>query len=177
MEKNLVITLSGKDRIGIVDRVTKEVLEYGGNVEASRMARLGGEFAMLMLVSIPAQKFEKLKERIHGLEDDGFSVVTCQTKQNDPVKYSGWMPYKIEVSGADHEGIIHHVTHRLADHRINIETMDTGMVKAPMSGTPLFMMSATVLVPPSFSFSALRDDMTIIGNELNVDIEVSPYKG
>ena len=177
MEKSLVITLSGRDRIGIVDRVTKEVLQYGGNIEASRMSRLGGEFAMLMLVSIPAPKFEKLKEGIHGLENDGFSVVTWQTKQNDPVKYAGWMPYKIEVSGADHEGIIHNVTHRLADQSINIETMDTGMVKAPMSGTPLFTMTATVMVPPNLSFSALRDDLILVGNELNVDIELSPYKG
>jgi glycine cleavage system transcriptional repressor len=62
MQKNLVVTLTGQDRVGIVEQVTKKVLEYGGNVEASRMARLGGEFAVLMLVSIKADRLESLQQ-------------------------------------------------------------------------------------------------------------------
>ena len=45
MRKNIVLTLAGHDRIGIVERITKEVLNGGGNIVGSRMARLGGEFA------------------------------------------------------------------------------------------------------------------------------------
>ena len=177
MRKNLVLTLTGHDRIGIVDQVTKEVLEYGGNIEASRMARLGGEFAMLMLISVPAQKFEELRQDVQGLQDEGYTVTTCQTERGDPAEHANWMPYQVEVSGADHEGIIHHVTHRLAEDSINIETMDTGIVKASMSGTPLFMMTAIVLVPPDLSYRALQDDLEAVGDDLNVDIEVSPYTG
>ena len=55
MKRNLVLTLTGPDRIGIVDRVTGLLLDRGGNVETSRMARLGGEFAVLMLVSLPSE--------------------------------------------------------------------------------------------------------------------------
>ena len=177
MRKNLVLTLTGHDRIGIVEQVTNEVLTYGGNIEASRMARLGGEFAMLMLISIPAEKFEELRQDVHSLQDEGYTVTTCQTGHSDLVKYSGWMPYQVEVSGADHEGIIHHITHRLAEHSINIETMDTGLARAPMSGTSLFTMTAIVLVPPDLSYRALQDDLEAVGDDLNVDVEVSPYTG
>ena len=37
MQKKLVLTLSGHDRVGIVDKVTRIVLKHEGNVEASRM--------------------------------------------------------------------------------------------------------------------------------------------
>ena len=177
MRKNLVLTLAGRDQIGIVERVTKEVLKDDGNVEASRMARLGGEFAMLMLVSVPAERLEHLKQDVHGLKGEGFTVTTRETAESDPVKFAGWMPYQVEVSGADHEGIIHHVAHRLAEHNINIETMDTETVKAPMSGTPLFVMKAVVLVPPALPYRALQEDLQTVGGDLNVDIEVSPYTG
>ena len=50
MQKTFVLTLTGPDRIGFVEKVTGLLLERGGNVETSRMARLGGEFAILMLV-------------------------------------------------------------------------------------------------------------------------------
>ncbi len=39
MRKKLMVTLTGRDRVGIVEQVTKKVLENEGNVEESRMAR------------------------------------------------------------------------------------------------------------------------------------------
>jgi glycine cleavage system transcriptional repressor len=177
MRKSLVLTLTGTDQIGLVEKVTRKILDYGGNVESSRMARLGGEFAMLMLVSIPEPHVDDLNQCILCLQDDGFTVTTCQTETCDRVQASGWLPYQIEVNGADHEGIIHAITRRLAVLGVNVESMDTNMVKAPLSGTPLFMMEATVLAPPELTYRLLQDDLEAVGDELNVDVEVTPYKG
>ena len=47
----IVLTSIGADRPGLVDTVSEYVYSRGGNVEASRAATLGGEFAMIMLVS------------------------------------------------------------------------------------------------------------------------------
>ncbi len=52
MESNLVVTITGPDQIGLVERVTKIVVQCQGNIAASRMAHLGGEFAMLMYQSV-----------------------------------------------------------------------------------------------------------------------------
>jgi len=177
MQKNLVLTITGRDRIGIVEQVTKLVLNCDGNVDSSRMARLGGEFAMLMLVTVPEQKIEILNDSINSLQGEGFTVTSCQTEGRAPVKYAGWIPYQVEVNGADHEGIIHHIAHHLAEHNINIETMDTNMVKAPMSGTPLFMMTAVVLAPPDLSYHELQNDLKTIADDLNMDIHISSYTG
>lgn len=49
--QQLVVTASGPDRPGIVARLSKRVLDCGGNVELSRMARLAGEFSILMLIT------------------------------------------------------------------------------------------------------------------------------
>ncbi|MBN2008177.1 transcriptional regulator [candidate division KSB1 bacterium] len=177
MHTNLVLTLNGHDRVGIVDHVTKLVLEYDGNVEASRMARLGGEFAMLMLISVPSEKYETLNAGLKSLEKENFTVATFQTGNTDTLNYTGWLPYQMEVNGADHEGIIHHITHYLAQRGINIETMDTSMMKAPMSGTPLFRMTAVIVVPPQLYVKDWQEDLINVGDEMNVDIEVSAYTG
>ena len=39
MRANIVLTLTGTDRIGLVDEVTGMLLDLGANVEDSRMAR------------------------------------------------------------------------------------------------------------------------------------------
>ena len=46
-----MVTASGPYRPGIVARLSKRVVDCGGDVEVSRMARLASEFSNLMLVT------------------------------------------------------------------------------------------------------------------------------
>lgn len=48
-----VVSVSGPDRTGIVNAVTSAVTEHGANMEDSRMALLGGDFAMIAYVRTP----------------------------------------------------------------------------------------------------------------------------
>jgi len=175
MSKNIVLTLTGKDKIGLVDHVTSVVVKRGGNVEASRMAHLGGEFAMLMLVTLADDQFADLDADFQGLRAEGYQAALIQT-EDESKKFSGWLPYEIEVTGADHEGIIHEVSHHLASQGINIESMDTSSTPAPMSGTPLFMMKGVVLVPPKLNFHDWSDALEDIGDKLNVNVKVGVVK-
>lgn len=176
MNKNIVLTLTGHDRIGLIEEVTNLLVKHGGNVESSRMARLGGEFAMLALVSLEEKDLPALEKEVLTLRDGGFQVILVPTEDNHELKYAGWLPYQIKVLGADHEGIIYEVAHHLAGLGINIEDVETTTAPAPMSGTPLFTMHTTVLVPPSLSFNEWSDTLDELGDKLNVTIEVAAVK-
>jgi glycine cleavage system transcriptional repressor len=177
MRENIVLTLTGPDRVGIVESVTQLLLEYDGNVETSRMARLGGEFAMLMLVSIPQEQRSNIEKGVEKLISGGYKVTTSQTEAGYTDQHADWLPYQIDVRGADHEGIIHQVAHYLTQRGINIESMDTGTVRAPMSGTPLFTMTALVVAPADMSAMNLEDDLAEVGHQLSVDIKVLELQG
>lgn len=170
---NIVFTLSGTDRIGIVDEITRSLLELGGNIETSKMARLGGEFAVLMLVSLPADKGNALQTTVADLTSRGYKVTTTPTGEDGTPTHLGWLPYRIEVQGADHEGIVHNIAHALAQKGISIETMDTGNSRAPNSGALLFTMNALVLVPPGLDEDLWRAELENTGHEQHVDITVS----
>ena len=60
----LVITASGEDKIGIVDRLSGKIAESGCNIEESRMAVLGDQFALIMLLSGPWNALSKLHFQI-----------------------------------------------------------------------------------------------------------------
>jgi glycine cleavage system transcriptional repressor len=175
MLKNIVLTLTGRDKIGIVGSVTSVIVKRNGNVESSRMTRLGGEFAMLMLVTLPNNEFVKLDQDFQPLREEGYQITLLQT-EDDSKKYAGWLPYEIEVTGADHEGIIHEISNHLAAQGINIENMDTSSTPAPMSGTPLFMMKGIVVVPPQLSFHIWSDALEEIGDKLNVSVKIGMVK-
>src|SRR5690242_347557 len=114
MPSKFILTLTGPDRIGIVDRVTGLLLDRGGNVETSRMARLGGEFAVLMLVSLPEDRAGGLDADLQGLRDQGYTISTTPSEHTYAEAHEGWIPHRIEVEGADHEGIIHRVANYLS---------------------------------------------------------------
>jgi glycine cleavage system transcriptional repressor len=176
MQTNIVLTFTGHDRIGIVETVTEILVKHSGNVESSRMARLGGEFAMLVLVNLPGRELDDLEEDFQALRSEGYQIDVLRTEDKHAEKYRGWLPYEIEVLGADHEGIIHEIARHLSQQGINIETLDTGTISAPMSGTPLFTMKAIVLVPPQLAFNKWSDALAEIGDRLNVSITVAMVK-
>jgi glycine cleavage system transcriptional repressor len=176
MPKRFVMTLTGSDRIGIVQHVTESILECGGDVQASRMARLGGEFAMLLLVSIPDSETDRLNANVENLSGEGFKVVMSETEWGVSARRQGWLPYLIKVRGANHEGIIHEIAEQLSAQGINIESIDTNVVPAPMSGAPLFTMEAIVVAPPDLPKRKWQDDLEEAADQLNVELEVSLYK-
>ena len=177
MQKNFVLTVTGPDRIGIVERVTRLLFERGGNVELSRMARLGGEFAMLMLVTIPESQVGGLNGDLAYLADDGYKVTTTPTDRSGAGTRPTWLPYVIEVQGADHEGIIHEVAGYLSGRGINIESVDSETTAAPVSGSPLFAMNAQVLAPPALAGEGWEAGLQEIADRLNLEIRVSRSQG
>ena len=65
-ERHLVLSALGPDRPGIVAEVTSYVTERGGNIEDSRMAVLGGEFGVMMLVSGTADEIARSRARLRS---------------------------------------------------------------------------------------------------------------
>jgi glycine cleavage system transcriptional repressor len=177
MQTNMVLTITGPDKIGLVESVSKIVVDLAGNIVASRMAHLGGEFAMLMFIRIETEKLSGLSGHLEKFMQQGYKITSTETTREDPSRYKGWVPFEIGVNGADHEGIIHRIAGFLSNSGFNIETINTDTVAAPMSGTELFTMDAVFLVPAVKSFSVWHKPLQALGDALNVEIKVAPYKG
>jgi glycine cleavage system transcriptional repressor len=165
----VVLTLTGPDRVGLVEEVTRDLLELGGNVETSRMTRLGGEFAILMLVSLSAENVPRIEEALRRLTDAGFVLTVRRTM---PSAGPSGTHYRIHVEGADHEGIIHEIAAGLSSDGVNIESMDTETVNAPESGTPFFSMIAIVTVPGDLPVKKWQGDLERAAADADVDLSV-----
>jgi len=174
MRTHVIFSLTGRDRVGIVEMVTGLLLKRGGNVETSRMVRLGREFAILMLVAIPAEQLDGLRADSEKLAAQGYRVSISQTEGSYARPLPGWLPYRITVEGADHEGIIHEIARYLAQCGVNIESMDTEITQAPVSGTPLFAMTALVAAPPDQSAPDWQTGLSEVGRLANVEIRMFP---
>jgi len=170
---SIVLTLTGPDRVGIVEEVTGALLDVGANVETSRMSRLGGEFAVLMLASVPETHTGRVEAALAPLVERGYKVTCAVTQGTYDETRAGWLSYRVDVRGADHEGIIHEIAHGLSQQGISIESAEAGTEEAPISGTPLFTMTALVAVPPEVAEQDWKGTLAEAASVSNVDVEIT----
>jgi glycine cleavage system transcriptional repressor len=77
----------------------------------------------------------------------------------------------------DHPGIVYQLSGILSRLGINIESMETKTYAAPVSGTPIFRLEASLSVPAHVNINSLREQFADIQREENIDIELSLAHG
>ena len=165
---NLIITAIGSDRPGIVSELSGIITTHGGNVEESRMSRLGSDFAIIMLVSVSTDWEESLEVALQSIND-----LTISTKLTQIQEIGDNKKYKIDLNGADNEGIVKVLSKYLAEKSINILEMETHISHAPISGTPLFNLNASVSVPNDVEEKLIQSDLSQIAQKLGVEIQLN----
>ena len=168
-----VLTAIGSDRVGIVDDLSGSVTSAGCNIEESKMAVLGGEFAVIMLVSGPPGFLDTLTAGLPALGRTLDLRIESRPTREPSAGTSG-RPYLLEAVSLDTPGIVHSVTAILRSHGINIEELSTDTAAAPWTGAPMFRLKAHLVVGPSVSLSRLKEDLSRLQNEHDLDIALKP---
>ncbi len=169
MHQEIVITLVGPDRPGLVDQISGMVVSHGGNWLESRMCHLGGQFAGVVRVSVPHDKVERLLEALRDSKEHGLEIVAKTSDQHDTKPPS---LVTLQVLGNDRPGIVAQISRVLAAHHVNVEELQTACESAPMSGDLLFRATAKLSLPESIDSAALRSNIERIAADLMVDIEL-----
>ena len=171
----LVITASGEDKIGLVDRFSSKITESGCNIEESRMAVLGGQFALIMLVSGPWHALSKLEGQMGQMGDQlGLAIVHKRTQKRE--RTQPVMPYSVEVVAMDHPGIVRNLAVFFSRKGINIEELQTDTYPAPHTGAPMFSVAMTVGIHAGIHLPTLREDFLDYCDDLNLDATFEPVR-
>jgi glycine cleavage system regulatory protein len=171
MEVPLVMTIIGKDRTGLVESVADIVAGHGGNWLESRMCRLGGEFAGILRILVPAGRQPELMLALKALEARGLSVIVRADESSGAAAAGKFV--LLELVGHDRPGIVREITRVLAGQGVNVEELSSECVSAPMSGEPLFKARVRLQLPAGCDSAALRTELEKIAANLMVDISLA----
>ena len=176
MSRNaLIIFATGLDRPGIVDRMAGLAYESGCNLEDSRMAILGEDFALIVLVAGLQEDLSRLKKGLEPLSRElGLTIQVKDTVAGSRARTSSEpaIRYRIHAVAMDHPGILHKLTHVLSAHRVNVASCDTSLCNAPVTGTPVFSVRIDAEVPAGVAISVLRKELAQVAEAENVDLEL-----
>ena len=169
MEK-IIIYINGKDRVGLISDITKEISSLNGNIETSKMIKLNQDFNMLMLISINNQKIDVLNQNLSLYADLNISIKKTLNKKIDSNS-----EYIFILKGADTEGIVHQCTQLFSDLSINTINLETQLINAPITGTPLFYIKAIISIPKNISLEIVKNKINDLENKSNVKIKFEEY--
>src|SRR5204862_412735 len=155
MKQHLAVSAIGSDRTGMVHELTRVISESGGNISESRMANLGTEFAMLLLVSGHWPALAKLETELKRLAET--SNLSIHLKRTEPrAARTDMLPYSIDVVCLDQSGIVSGLSGFFATRGIDIAEVSTRSYPAAHTGAPMFAVQMIVNVP---QVSRFLDDM------------------
>jgi len=171
----LVLSALGEDRPGIIDELARCALDSGCMILDSRMAVLGGDFALLLQVGGNWNNIAKLESQIPGLEKR-LGLVIAARRTMDRETSDDLLPYGVEVVALDQPGIVHNLARFFSQRQINIQEMITSSYPAPHSGTAMFSVHMTVDIPAKTQISTLREEFMDFCDQMNLDAVIEPVK-
>ena len=170
----LVLSALGPDRAGLVAQLTDFLTSRGGNIEDSRMAILGAEFGVMLLVSGSGDALARVERERGELEKQtGMSVILRRTRDPKEHRQAVALPCTLTAEALDRQGLVHAITAELHRHGINIVSLETTAYHAPVSGSPLFRLEALIDVPRQLRLPDLRRALETLAQAENVDLDLT----
>ncbi|MCX5777998.1 MAG: ACT domain-containing protein [Elusimicrobia bacterium] len=174
MKTNLAVSIIGKDQTGIVAEISKALFETGCNIEDSAMTLLRSEFAMILIISIPAaMRQSAVIDRLTAAA--GKMKLSCfirplKNAEHTVEKQKG-KPWVLSVYGADKPGIVHAVTALLAKQNINITNVQTKIIGT--KNKPVYCMFLESFFPAKLSLAPFKSKLSATAARLNVTISIN----
>jgi glycine cleavage system transcriptional repressor len=170
MKQQVALSAIGPDRPGIVAALARVLYDKGCNLEESSMTRLKGEFAILLLVTLPdvARRQELEASVLTAARGLGLTAVMRDLSRAEMSSEddSRTEPYTLVVYGADRPGIVFRITETAARHQINITDLRTRVTRG---AAPVYSLVMELELPPGDVERRFRDELEALKAELSVE--------
>tara|TARA_B100002052_G_C15829529_1_gene574660 strand:- start:1095 stop:1466 length:372 start_codon:yes stop_codon:yes gene_type:complete len=121
-----------------------------------------------MLVKVNKDKIDDLFNKLNQINDLKITgKITKEKTENSTFKY-----YKFSITIADNEGIVFIFSELFKKYNINILNMETEIKNAPITGSPVFSLESTLMIPESIDLEKFKNDINIAAEVESIDFSL-----
>jgi len=178
--KKILITISGKDKPGIIAKVSGVLFARKCNLEDISMTLLEGQFAMMMTACLPSSlAMARVAQGLELLNAAPWSMDCHMTELHGETSAKkkhakGSLPYMVTAFGRDRTGIVYEVSRSLAGLRVNITDLDSRILgKGPKT---TYAMLLEVDVPNEKILAKLKTLLAKVSKQLKIEIQIKPLE-
>jgi len=167
---NLLLSISGHDRPGIVCDVAEALLHLNANIEDSSMTALRGRFTMMLIVRLAKNaSVGELKAALAELEQRTGLSVRSQNILDEEVDTIALQPdHVITVHGADKAGIVFAVSSAL--NKLGVSVVDVSTQSQNTEQGDVYMM--VLEVAAGDQGAAMKLALDAVAERIDVDVDL-----
>jgi glycine cleavage system regulatory protein len=171
MNKTLVVTAICADRPGLIQMLSEVIYRHEASWEESSMAHLSGQFAGILTVNVDENVIPALEKDLRALSDQGMAVTLNESA--DSVDAGNQQIIWLDLTGHNKPGIMREVSNVFVAQGVSVQSLDTEVVSASMSGGDMFVAGAQLQVSKDFDIESLQDALEGLSDDLMVDLAVA----
>jgi glycine cleavage system regulatory protein len=164
--KQLILTVIGQDKAGLVEQLATVIASHQGNWMASNLSHLGGYFAGILQLEVPEEHVFALTTELERMADLDIKI---QQGLHSEVHLDKQLQFVI--TGNDRPGIVRELSSVIKHKGANIIHFESSKQSAPNWGVPLFHAIATVELPAGLNKDEVVKALEAIASDVVVDIE------
>jgi glycine cleavage system regulatory protein len=171
----LVLTIIGRDRAGVVATLADVVRFHEGNWKRSELAEIAGTFAGVVVVEVGDDRVDELLTNLLILRDQGLHVTAQQVEE--PVVAPDTDDVRLRLTGEDRPGVVHEISTAISDAGISISRLGTVTDLPGDDGAKRFEITIQLTVPVGADLDAVLDSIMDAAAGLGIALDVDDLTG
>ena len=171
----LVLTIIGRDRAGVVASLADVVRFHEGNWKRSELAEIAGTFAGVVVVEVGDDRVDELLTNLLILRDQGVHVTAQQVEE--PNEAPDADEVLLRLTGDDRPGVVREISTAISDAGISISRLGTVTDLPGENGGTRFEITARLTVPVGTDLDAVLDSIGAVADSLDIVLNVEDLTG
>jgi glycine cleavage system regulatory protein len=164
----LVLTIIGRDRAGVVAELADVVRFHEANWKRSELAEISGTFAGVVVVDVDDDRADELLANLLILRQQGLHITAEQIEA--PVEAPDAQQVRLRFTGGDRPGIVHEISTTISDFGISISRLGTALDTSGPSTQ--FEITTQLVVPVAVDLDGVLDAINKVTDNLGIALHV-----
>jgi len=171
----LVLTIIGRDRAGVVASLADVVRFHDGNWKRSELAEIAGTFAGVVVVEVGDDRVDELLTNLLILRDQGLHVTAQQVEE--PLAAPDADEVRLRLTGDDRPGVVHEISTAISAAGISISRLGTITDLPGEGGAKRFEITVQLVVPVGADLDGVLDSIAEAAVGLGITLDVEDLTG
>ena len=171
----LVLTIIGRDRAGVVASLADVVRFHNGNWKRSELAEIAGTFAGVVVVEVGDDRVDELLTNLLILREQGLHVTAQQVEE--PTDAPAAHEVRLRLTGDDRPGVVHEISTTISELGVSISRLGTVTDLPGHDGGKRFEITVRLAVPVGSDIDAVLDSIGQAATNAGISLQVDDVTG
>lgn len=164
----LVLTIIGRDRAGVVAELADVVRFHDANWKRSELAEISGTFAGVVIVDVDDDRADELLTNLLILRHQGLHITAEQIEEINEAPDA--QEVRLRFTGDDRPGIVHEISTTLSKFGVSISRLGSAIDTSGVGNQ--FEITTQLVLPPEVDLDAVLEAINTLTDDIGIALHI-----